>query len=228
MDIFGMALSDYHYKSSSDILWLHNSYSEPEEMPVDVFFRSEEDMPALELLALECCRGKILDIGAGAGSHSLKLQDEGKNVTALEISSVACSVMRSRGVHQIINGNIFTYKENKFDTLLLMMNGIGLCGSVNGLRNFLKHSELLLNQGGQIVFDSSDIAYLYENDEFPTDVYYGEITYQYEYKGEKGALFSWLYIDWHTLSDIAREEGWTFRLLHEDDQDQYLASLEKI
>lgn len=227
MDIFGQALADHYYKKTSDILWLYNSYGEPEEMPVDVFFRTGEEMPELELLALEYCRGKILDTGAGAGSHTLLLQAGGEDVTALELNPTACSIMKERGINKIVNQDIFAYSGEKFDTLLLLMNGIGLCKTVAGLHHFLQHAATLLNDNGQIIFDSSDISYLYEDGGFPSEAYFGEISYQYEYEGKRGPWFNWLYIDWHSLADIATDEGWTFRLLYEDGQDQYLASLEK-
>lgn len=226
MDIFGQALSDYYYKGNADTLWLHNSYAGPEEMPVDVFFRTEKEMPELEILALEYSRGKILDIGAGVGSHALLMQKQGQNITALEQSTQACLIMKALGVKKIINDDIFTFRKETFDTLLLLMNGIGLCGTIDGLHHFLNHARHLLNPGGQIVFDSSDIAYLYQDGGMPEDFYYGEIAYQYEYKKNKGPWFQWLYVDWHTIAGIASSEGFSFRLLHEDGQDQYLASLE--
>ncbi|MGX5691246.1 class I SAM-dependent methyltransferase [Arcticibacter tournemirensis] len=226
MDIFGEALSDYYYKGRAETLWLHNSYAEPEEMPVDVFFRTEEEMPELELLALEYSRGKILDIGAGVGSHALMMQKQGRNVTALEQSTQACLIMKTLGVNKVINDDIFAFRNETFDTLLLLMNGIGLCGTIEGLHLFLNHARHLLNPAGQIIFDSSDIAYLYQDGDVPEDFYYGEIAYQYEYKGNKGPWFRWLYADWRTIADIASTEGFNFRLLHDDGQDQYLASLE--
>lgn len=226
MDIFGEALSDYYYHRKRDILWLHNSYAEPEEMPIEVFFRKEAEMPELELLALEFCSGKIVDIGAGAGSHALLLQDQGKDVTALEVNNTACSIMRQRGVRKVSNADIFTFNEEKFDTLLLMMNGIGLCGNMEGLRNFLRQAGHWMNKDGRIIFDSSDISYLYDGRTVPSNRYFGEICYQYEYKGNKGPSFNWLYVDWHTMEKTAKDEGWSFRLLHEDGYDQYLASLQ--
>lgn len=224
-DILGQALHDFYFNTIPGTLWIHNQYGPKEEMPVDTFYRQPNEMPELELTALENCRGKVLDIGAGAGSHALHLQQLNFDVTALDISAMGVGVMKNRGVHQAIEADIFAYRESKYDTLLLLMNGIGLAGSLNNLKKFLKHAATLLNPGGQLLFDSSDIAYLYE-DELPADgTYYGELCYQYEYKNEQTDWFKWLYIDQQTLTQLAAAEGWTVEVLFEDDYDQYLARL---
>ena len=194
-------------------------------MPLDVYFRTEEQMPDLELIALNNCCGKVLDIGAGAGSHALILQELGLAVTALDISELAVTIMLQRGVKYAIAKDVFDYNTEKFDTLLLLMNGIGLCGTILQLRLFLRHAKTLLNNGGQLIFDSSDIAYLYEGDLPDSDNYYGELSYQYVYKGQKTDWFRWLYIDQEKLKAVATEEGWAMEVLYQDDMDQYLARL---
>ena len=225
MDIYGKALSEFYNNGPYKTLWINNTYGEPEEMPVEVFFRGLEDMPDIELLALNKCRGKVLDIGAGAGSHSLILQQSGFDVSALELSSTACHIMEKRGVKKIINSNIFEFGGQKFDTLMLLMNGIGLSQTINGLKAFLQHARTLLNQGGQLIFDSSDITYLYDEVEVPTDRYFGELEYQYQYDRINGDWFKWLYVDKDTLIKIAREQNWQCEILLEDDYSQYLAQL---
>lgn len=228
MDIYGQALSDFYNNKFTDTLWVNNSYAEAEEMPVDVFFRSQEEMPDIELLALENCRGKILDIGAGAGSHALLLQQHKFDVSAIELSSTACHVMELRGVKKVINTSIFDYEAARFDTLLLLMNGIGLCGTIQGLRTFLAHARKLLKKDGQLLFDSSDIAYLYAEGIKRPKTYYGEIAFQYEYKATKGEWFKWLYIDQDTLKKVAAEEDWSLEVLMEDENDQYLAKMQPV
>lgn len=227
MDIFGLALSDFFQSKPNEPLWLHNNYGDKEEMPLDVFFRADEEVPELETIALNLVSGRILDIGAGVGSHALILQKNGFDVTALEVSTDACEIMKERGVRSIVNQDIFNYKPEAFDTLLLLMNGIGLCKTVTGLIEFLRISSALLSAGGQLIFDSSDISYLYEDIEMPVHRYYGEISYQYEYKNKKGNWFNWLYIDQRLLLKIANQQGWNCSILYEDDMDQYLAKLTK-
>ncbi len=225
MDVFGEALKDQFTKPPAETLWVHNSYDEPEEMPVDVYFRGEDEMPELELKALELCKGKVLDVGAGVGSHALILQKRGLNVTGMDISAPAVTIMKQRGLKQAIEGNILTYKEDTYDTLLFMMNGIGLTGSIAGLKAFLKHVKSLINPGGQLVFDSSDLSYLYQEIPFPLNGYYGEVSFRYEYKSIKGNWFKWVYVDQKTLKDIAQQSGWDAEIIFEDGHDQYLAQL---
>lgn len=224
-DIFGQALFECFKHNSKHKLWINNTYGPKEEMPLDVYLRTEDEMPDLELIALNNCRGKVLDIGAGAGSHTLIMQDKGLDVTALDISDLAVTIMLQRGVKRAIAADIFTYEQDKYDTLLLMMNGIGLCGTIQQLRLFLKQTKTLLNKGGQLLFDSSDIAYLYDGDVPNGESYYGELSYQYVYKGQKTDWFKWLYIDQEKLKTVAAEEGWLVEVLYEDDMDQYLARL---
>lgn len=225
MDVFGEALKDQFTKPPAETLWVHNSYDEPEEMPVDVYFRGEDEMPELELKALELCNGKVLDVGAGVGSHALILQKRGLNVTGMDISAPAVTIMKQRGLKQAIEGNILTYKEDTYDTLLFMMNGIGLTGSIAGLKAFLKHVKSLINPGGQLVFDSSNLSYLYQEIPFPLNGYYGEVSFRYEYKSIKGNWFKWVYVDQKTLKEIAQQSGWNAEIIFEDDHDQYLARL---
>lgn len=227
MDIFECALSDQFNNNAASVLWLHNNYGEPEEMPVDVFFREEDEMPEMELFAMGQSKGKILDAGAGVGSHSLVLQQAGYDVTALEISATACSIARQRGVGQVVNRDIFNYIDQKYDTILMLMNGIGLAGSLEKLPLFLEHCKQLLNSGGQILFDSSDISYLYDDIPLPQNKYFGEISYRYEYKGICGDWFDWLYADKDTVRKVARHHNLKFEVLHEDALDQYLARLTK-
>jgi SAM-dependent methyltransferase len=226
IDVLGHALWDYYNKLPSGKLWIHNKYDKKEEMPLDVYFREPEEMPDLELIAMQVSDGKVLDIGAGAGSHALAMQEKGIDVTALELSPRAVEVMKLRGVKKVLQQDIFTYSPTeKFDTLLLLMNGIGLTANIDGLRQFLENAKSLLNVDGQLIFDSSDVAYLYEG-KFPnTENYYGEIMFQYEYKKQKTAWFTWLYVDQKLLKKIASETGWKAEILTEDEHDQYLAKL---
>ena len=224
VDVLGQAIFDHYHQLSPDTLWINNQYGPKEEMPVDTFFRNVDDMPDLELFAINECKGKVLDIGAGAGSHALLLQDRGVDVTAIDISPLTVQVIRERGVKKAFEADIYTYHPGKFDTLLLLMNGIGLAGDLAGLKTLLTHFKSLLNSGGQILFDSSDINYLYEGN-LPKDKYYGEIAYQYQYKQLKTDWFKWLYIDEQTLTVIANEVGFDVNVLVEDEYDQYLVRL---
>lgn len=226
MDIFGKVLKDHFLGRQKGKLWLHNSYGSPEDMPVNIFYRNKFEITELEGLAIQLCKGKTLDIGAGVGSHALIMQNNGIDITAIEISESACDIMQRRGVKKVINKDIFKFEEEKFDTLIMMMNGIGLCGDMDGLERFLEHLKKLLLPGGQVIFDSSDIAYLYKADDFISSKYYGEISYQYEYQMVKGDWFKWLYVDFNSLEKVANRLGWNCEMIFEDDMDQYLVRMQ--
>ncbi|GGB10631.1 class I SAM-dependent methyltransferase [Puia dinghuensis] len=227
-DILGQALTDYYRQELGGKLWVHMSNHRfegrrKEEMPVEVYFRNMNTMPEVEWVALQQCRGKILDIGAGAGSHALALQQLGQDVTALDISPLSATLMDQRGIKKVIRQDIFSLQTGDYDTLLLLMNGIGLAGNLDGLRTFFAGARRLLRPDGQLIFDSSDIAYLYSDRPPKSGDYYGVINFQYEYKRQRSDWFQWLFIDRMTLSAIAAKEGWTTEILYEDRQDQYLA-----
>lgn len=224
-DVLGAALTDYNNGITTHKLWVHNEYGPKENMPVNIYFRDMEQMPELEWVALQQCKGRVLDIGAGAGSHALALQQMNQDVTALDISEKATVVMKARGVKNVLAKDFFqleTETANRYDTLLLLMNGIGLAGTISGLKSFLQKARTLLNPHGQLIFDSSDIAYLYDGKPPKSTRYYGEVNYQYAYRRQRSDWFNWLFIDRKTLQKVATAEGWTITLLYEDPWDQYL------
>ncbi len=227
-DPYGEALLDIlHQSATAEPLYLHTSYGDTDEMPVDVFFRDEDDFSELEHIALALCDGRVMDVGAGAGAHTLYLQNKGFAVTGLEISPTVASILLQRGVDDVIQGDFFEHEDSKYDTLLFLMNGIGLAGNIAGFRRLLQHSKTLLSERGQLLFDTSDISYLYEEfDIEKPDHYFGEIRYQYEYRNKKGSEFPWLYLDQEKLVEIANEEGWVVQILFEDENDQYLVRME--
>ena len=224
MDVFGKALMDFYRTGTASMVLLHNSYDDAEEMPIDFFFRNDEEMPVLELKALHMCNGKVLDVGAGVGSHALVLQAFNIDVTAIDVSEAAVKIMKDRGVKKAFLQDIFTYTE-KFDTVLMLMNGIGLTGTLTVFKEFLEKLKDLINPGGQVLFDTSDIAYLYQDLPKPQNCYYGEVSYQYEYEGEKGNRFNWLYVDPETVKKMASETGWKSEVIFDDGEDQYLVRL---
>jgi SAM-dependent methyltransferase len=224
-DILGYAMTDHYQGRSTGKLWVHNKYGPKEEMPVLIYFRDMAAMPELEWMALQQCRGKILDIGAGAGSHALALQELGQDITALDISPLLANLMELRGVKKVIRGDFFELPmeaTNAYDTLLLLMNGIGLAATLDGLDRFLQKAQRVLSPGGQLLFDSSDIAYLYKGKPPKGPGYYGELFYQYEYKRKRSDWFQWLFIDRKTFTRIATKAGWKTEMLYEDGHDQYL------
>lgn len=228
-DLIGQAMRD-HYEDPHcrKKLWVHYRDGSKDEMTVATYFRDWEKMPLLEQIALQECRGKVLDIGAGAGSHALFLQEKGLEVTALDTSPGAVYVSRQRGVQRVLLQDVFQFQEGNFDTLLLLMNGIGLTGNIGGLRTFLQHAHRLLNEDGQLLFDSSNVTYLYEDGAPLPAHYFGEVSCRYAYHRDKTDWFTWLYVDQSQLKLIAQQTGWRTQLLFEDEEEQFLVRLTKL
>lgn len=224
-DLFGQALYDYYKGRQIAPLLLHTSFSTPDELDLEVFFFNDDQFTSLEKYALEQCKGKVLDIGAAAGRHSKYLQVKGIDVTGLDTSPNCVKLMREIGIHKVLHQNIFDLKDSRYDTLLMLMNGIGLVRNLEGLASFLKRMKDHLNKGGQIIMDSSDVSYLKEEYNYISEGYIGEVAYCYEYMGMESPWFKWLYVDMKTLTKIAAKEGWCTQIIYENQFDEYLARL---
>ncbi len=229
-DILGNALLDFQNKNYSSDIKTYSSLDEEDTIPVPYLFRDYKEMPQIEQKALALCKGDVLDIGCGAGSHSLYLQNKGHLVTALDYSVGAIEVCKQRGIKNTICSNIYTYNEKQYDTLLLLMNGVGLAGKLNQINRFFTHLKSILKPDGQIILDSSDIIYMFQEDEdggywIPDNDYYGEVTFNMEYKNKKSDAFDWLYIDYNTLQRAAIANNFNCKLIFEGDHYDYLASL---
>ena len=233
-DLFGKAILDYQTNNSPEDLITETSISEADEMSVAYLFRSYAEMPKLEQKALQLANGKVLDVGCGAGSHALYLQEKGIDVTAIDISANAIKACELRGLKNAKVQDIMQLEGDKFDTILLLMNGAGMCRKLKNIPNFLQKLKALLTDEGQILVDSSDIIYMFDEDEdggkwIPTDVdYYGEVIFDIAYKGEKEASFDWMYIDYNTLQNAAVANGLQCELILEGEHFDYLAKLTKI
>ena len=233
-DPMGYAIADYHAKGKAGKLSVFSSQFEEDEIPVAQLFRSFDEMPELEQEALRLAEGKILDCGAGSGCHALALQDMGKEVEAIDISPRSVEVMQRRGIKNAYCINLFD--ENylqKFDTILMLMNGSGIIGKLENMGAFFTKMKQLLNPGGCIYMESSDLRDLFEDEDgsFLVDLaggYYGEIDFQMQYKQVKGEPFDWLYVDFQTLSYYASENGFKAELIKEGEHYDYLACLKLV
>lgn len=230
-DPIGIAISNYHFQKDNTPITVTSTVVEDEQMPPEYFFRTYHEMPMLERLALKMSEGKILDIGAGAGCHSIYLQKNNKEVTALDVSKLCCKVMKDLGIKNVVNNDILSFSKQKFDTILLLMNGIGIAGNIDGLGKLLTHLKGLLNKNGKIFLDSSDLMYLFEQEDgsilFDINApnYYGEIEYLLTYKKTIGQPFSWLFADHVILSEIAEQCGYRTKILEYGPHYDYLAEL---
>lgn len=226
----GKAIFDYFHTKKAGKLRVLSSMFYEDEIPVATLFRDFDRMPIQEQKAIELCRGKVLDVGAGSGCHSIVLKERGLEVVAIDISELSVEVMRERGI-DARNVNFFdeTFTE-KFDTILFAMNGIGIVGKTDRLPDFFRSIRRLLAPGGQVLLDSSDIRYVFIDDEGAMDIdlaagYYGEVDYRMRYKNINGEPFDWLYIDFDTLSMYAEEHGFICEKCVDGEHYDYLARI---
>lgn len=230
-DLFGKAILDFQTNNSPEDLITETSISEADEMSVAYLFRSYNEMPKLEQKALQLAKGKVLDVGCGAGSHSLTLQnDRNLEATSIDISPNAIQTCNLRGLKNAKVQDVITLENEKFDTILLLMNGTGIFGTLKETPRFLQKLKSLLNPNGQILIDSSDIIYMFDQDkdrayEVPANGYYGELTFTISYKNETEDTFPWLYLDYNTLQNAALANGLQCELILEGEHFDYLARL---
>ena len=226
------AMEAYHRGKRDAVLVVYDDF-ERDEVPMSYFFRPPEQFPPLEQLALDLCRGHVLDVGAGSGCHSLVLQERGLEVTAIEILPSLVRILQQRGVRDARLATWMDVEAGPFDTVFMMMNGLGLTETLAGLRQFFSEARRLVRRGGQVLADSTDVRARLDTEagrtgalERPDGRYVGELHFQVEYEGRKGEPFPQLYVDANTLIRYAREEEWSCEIVLEPDEyGHYLARL---
>lgn len=215
----GQAIRDYYFQGKNTSLTVYSDIAEVETWETAYFFRSLAQMPEIEKTAIQLGRGKVLDIGAGAGCHLQPLADNGCRPFALETDEGAIEVLRHSGkAEAVYYANYFEFQPPYlFDTLFLMMNGIGICESLDGLRTFLDKAHAMISNEGQILLDSYDLTYLLGEEAIETrmaeqDQYFGQVRYELANQEVLGEPFKWLFIDPETLGHLAASKGWEVTL----------------
>ena len=229
-DPMGTAIMDYLMKGKASRLRVLSPDFDEDEIPVETLFREFDEMPEIEKNALELAQGRILDVGAGSGCHSLELQRMGKQVVAIDLSELSVEAMKRRGVENACVQDFYKVEE-RYDTVLLLMNGSGIIGGIDKMKDFFSHLDNILCDGGVVLMDSSDISYVSTDDDgvfdYSGEGYYGELTYTMRYKNIKGEPFKWLYLDFETLKSSASKYGYSAELILEGDHFDYLAKITK-
>ena len=227
----GAAILDYQMYGKASNIRVLSSMFEEDVIPVAHLFRTYKEMSEIERDAIDMAQGCVLDIGAGAGCHSIALQERGVKVKAIDISPLGCRAMKCRGIKDIECINVFCPAlQGKFDTLLLLMNGTGIAGNLSGLPQLLMRLKELMADNGQILIDSSDLKYIYENEDGTFDIdtegsYYGEVDYQMIYKNVKGEPFDWLYADPTLLTSVSKQCGLDCEIIKAGKHYDYLARI---
>ena len=231
MEPLGMALWDYYHRIPPGELFIVRDDDHADKQSIEGFFANDLSFP-WDKKALELCRGKILDVGAGAGRHSLILQERGFDLTAIDISIRAAEIMKERGVRNVKHANIFEYNEGKFDTVLMLAHGLGIAADLDGLGKLLKQVSKIVASGGQIIGDSLDVRRTqktvhleYLQARIWAGAYAGEMRFRLKYKDVVGPEFGWLHVDFDTLSEIALKHGWNPTLICQNNSGDYLCQL---
>ena len=229
-DPMGRAIYEYHKFGKAEDVVVHSSMFDDDVIPIETLFRGLVEMPAIERVALEAAYGDILDVGAGSGCHSLALKGLGKKSVAVDISPLSVQVMKERGVDaRLVNFYDQSFTET-FDTVLMLMNGTGIIGNLDNIGNFFTRLKQILKPGGCLLIDSSDLRYLFEEEDGSlmidlADDYYGQVDFQMQYKDDIGEPFDWLYLDFNTLAYYAEENGFKAEVIAEGEYYDYLAKL---
>jgi len=232
MEPFGEALEDfYNGEKNAEIILIRDDGLEF-NVPIEYFFRSPKDFSNVEKQAIRLCKGKVIEIGAGVGPHSLELQRLGFEVYAIDISSHACNIMKKRGLKNVQCTDFYNFKMDSFDTILLLGRSIGFVGNLNGLKKFLSYCKTRLNPKGIIILDSLDIRLIeeqiylnYQERNRKLGKYIGEATFQIKYKSSMGDKFQNLQIDPDTLKEITLELGLSCKILCKEEDGMYLAEI---
>ena len=229
-DPMGAAIYDFYKTGKADTLVVRSSMFDDDEIPVADLFRTFRDMPRLEQIALEMAQGRILDVGAGSGCHSLELLKMGKEAVAIDISPLSVNVMLERGVPARQVNFYDPAFDERLDTVLMLMNGTGIIGNLDNIGQFFERLKALLQPEGCVLIDSSDLRYLFEEEDGSimidlADEYYGQLDYQMQYKDVVGEPFDWLYLDFNTLAYYAENNGFNAEVVAEGEHYDYLARL---
>jgi cyclopropane fatty-acyl-phospholipid synthase-like methyltransferase len=231
-DPIGKAIHNYITQSDDTPIDVVSDLMENDILPVTYLFRSYDKMPDIEQLALKACKDKVLDVGAGAGPHTSWLRQQGFDVTAIDTSKGAIEFLNKKFPdHKNLNISIeeLSETEEKFDTILLLMNGIGLAGDLENLPEFLSKMKSLLGKEGKILCESTDVQYFYEEEDGGmwldlNTSYQGNFKFNMHYNDESSGWFPWLYVDPETLEKVANKSGFKVNVLTTHDH-SYLAEL---
>lgn len=227
-DPIGKAILDYAFTGKNADIIVKSDICDDDIIPSEYLFRSYDEMPRLEQIALKHCSGKILDVGAAAGVHAEYLIQNGQEVHCIDVSDGSVEYLKSKGISSEVC-DFMKYNHSHYDTLLLLMNGIGIAGKLQDLDAFLIHAKQLINPSGKIILDSTDIQYLYENEDGSIWIdlagsYYGNVQFQMEYQDQQSDWFDWLYVDFDNLAAVSQKCGLNAQMIYREG-DSYLAEL---
>jgi hypothetical protein len=157
------------------------------------------------------------------------------DVWSLNILPKAKQIMSERMLPHPLIGDIMSWTERSYDTVLMLMNGIGMVGTPQRLDDFLHRAHRLCAAGGQILCDSIDVSVAqapvhirYRAKNIEHGLYAGQQRFRIRYEGVMGDSFDWLHIDFLSLARHSRAAGWNCQLILEETDGHYLARISRV
>jgi SAM-dependent methyltransferase len=238
-DVFGQALFDYFNGREDSQIVVERSDGEvgPDGGP-KVYFSEYKDWPPppIEKRAMRYVRGRVLDVGCGAGRHALYLQDKGHEVVGIDNSPLAIEVCRCRGLKdaRLLSIGRISSRLGRFDTILMFGGNFGLVGNFEKGKRLLRRFAKITSRRGRILASSVDP---YDTDD-PMNLEYhktnqrkgrmsGQIRLRVRYKTYKSAWFDWLIVSKDEMREMLKDTGWKLKRTIETTGPRYMAVIQK-
>jgi len=224
-----VALRDHHRTGRPRRVRATRSDGVSFDIETEEYFTLDGSLADLDQLALDRCRGRVLDVGAGAGRHALALQGMGREVVAIDLSPICVSLCQERGVRDARTFDVMTIDSEeqcgRFDSIFFGMQTIGVAGGVVPLEKLLRRLQNCLEPGGALIVDSRALREAWEGDESDASPSRGEIVLSTRYRGWRGEHFPWVYLAEADLTDVAARAGFEMETLGSVESGEYLAVL---
>ncbi|MBT3284971.1 class I SAM-dependent methyltransferase [Candidatus Bathyarchaeota archaeon] len=199
------------------------------------YFRAYEEWQKNEQDAIKEVKGKILDIGLGAGRHTLYLQNKGHDVTGIDTSQLSLEVARLRGVKKcmLMNLHKLDFPDNSFDTVLMLGQNLGL-GNMAVMRSYLSKIYDITTSDGIIIGEARDpsgttnpehLAYYERNRKKGLPI--GLVKVRIGFQGKVGEWFDLFLMDQELLEEIVAPTGWKVSKNYYSEQGMYITILTK-
>ena len=236
-DAFGQEMwACYRGERTSEIVERDDGYVEASPYGPKMYFLEHEDWPVFERKAIESVKGRVLDIGCGAGRHSLHLQKKGLNVLGIDSSPLAIKICGLIGIKKarVMSIEEVDFKPDSFDTIIMMGNNFGLLGSFEKARKLLKRFHKITSKNGLIIASTRD-TYKTEN---PDHLEYhrlnrergrmsGQLRIRVRFRKYVGRWFDYLIVSKKEMQEILKGTGWKIKEFIDSDNSEYIAIIEK-
>lgn len=235
-DLFGLALRDY-VEGRYGSLFIERDDGYIKEMDLSLYFKSHKDWPSYEREAISHVRGRVLDIGCGAGRHALYLQKKRHEVIALDLSYKVAKIARDRGCSNVLvmDARLLGFRPNTFDTILLMGNNFGLAGDERGTVKLLRQIYSIGRERAIIVTTCRDpketgnpahLAYHERNRRNGLPI--GQLRLRFKYRGMIGPWFKLLILTPKEMEDLCNRVSWKVVRIWKGSDGMYSAVIQKV